>query len=61
MEQKIEIGDWGTHEHIYNHKEPLKVIGIREHELELQGDYSGGTHNVIQSDWLPREGFKLKK
>ena len=42
------------HRQVYNHREPLKIVGIRETELE--GDFSGGTHNVCQKDWLPIKG-----
>ncbi len=44
------------HRKVYNHCEPLKIVGIRETELELEGDFSGGTHNVCQKDWLPIKG-----
>ena len=44
------------HRSVYQHKEPLKIIGIKENELELEGDFSGGTHNIIQSNWLPIKG-----
>ena len=54
---KIELGMIVYHEDCYNGKEPLKVIGIRENEVELEGDYSGGTHNVCQRDWLPIKGI----
>lgn len=44
------------------------MVGITEDKLLLEGDYSGGTHNVCQRDWLPIKGtsrirnyaFKLK-
>jgi len=50
------------HEKIYDGKECMKVVGIRVGEVELEGDYSGGTHNVIQKDWLPIKGlFRLRK
>lgn len=50
------------HDTIYNGKEPMKIVGIREKTIELEGDYSGGTHNVIQKDWLPIKGaFRLRK
>lgn len=56
------------HRSVYEHKEPLKIKGITEDELLLEGDFSGGTHNVCQSSWLPIKGtsrifnhaFKLK-
>lgn len=50
------IGQIVYHRDVYAHKEPLKVVGIREYELELEGDYSGGTHNLIQKQWLPIKG-----
>jgi hypothetical protein len=42
----------------YNHGEVFTVVGIREDELELRGDWSGGTHNVDQTDWYPIEKCK---
>lgn len=33
--------------------EVFTVVGIRETELELNGDWSGGTHNVSQNTWYP--------
>jgi hypothetical protein len=39
-------------EGVYWGHEPFKVVGIRENQVELQGDFSGGTHNVSQRDWL---------
>ena len=53
---EIKIGDTVYHRSIYEHKEPLKVVGIIENSLLLEGDFSGGTHNVIQRDWLPLKG-----
>ena len=53
---KFEIGELVYHKDVYEHKEALKIVGIRETELELEGDYSGGTNNVIQKDWLPIKG-----
>ena len=50
------------HEKIYDGKECMRVVGIRHEEVELGGDYSGGTHNVTQKDWLPIKGlFRLRK
>lgn len=31
---------------------PFKVVGIRENSIEIQSDFSGGTHNVSQTDWV---------
>jgi len=66
-EEKFTYGDIVYHEKVYNYAEPLKVIGIIEDELCLEGDFSGGTHNVVQRDWMPIKGtskienFSLKK
>lgn len=42
-------------EAVYNGHEPLKVVGVRQHEVELEGDYSGGTHGGYQKEWVPLE------
>lgn len=47
------------HQDIYWGNEPLTVVGIRKDQVELQGDYSGGTHGVSQKDWLPLNGVLL--
>ena len=39
-------------EGVYKGHEPFKVVGIRENQVELEGDFSGGTHNVCQKDWF---------
>ena len=54
--QKLELGQTVYHRSVYGHKEPLKIVGILEDELLLEGDFSGGTHNVIQRDYLPIKG-----
>lgn len=49
------------HKEIYWGKEQMKIVGIREKEVELEGDFSGGTHNVCQKDWMPIKGLlKIK-
>jgi hypothetical protein len=53
----IKIGERVYHKDIYDGKELMKIVGIRETEVELEGDYSGGTHSVCQKDWLPIEGI----
>lgn len=60
--QRPQLKEQVFHESIYNGRELMTVIGIREHEIELRGDYSGGTHNVTQDAWLPILGsFRLRK
>jgi len=49
------------HKEIYNGNEKMKIVGIKENELLLEGDYSGGTHDVIQKDWMPIKGVFLNK
>ena len=66
--RSFQIGQTVYHRSVYEHKEPLKIVGILEDKLLLEGDYSGGTNNVCQRDWLPIKGtsriynhaFKLK-
>ena len=59
---QVALGQKVYHDSIYKGNEPLIVTGIRENELELEGDYSGGTHNVAQKDWLSIKGtFRKRK
>lgn len=53
----LKIGDIVYHKEVYNHKEPLKILGVTEIQILLEGDYSGGTHNVIQKSWMPLHGL----
>lgn len=62
IEQFPTLGMKVFHEKIYDGNECMTIIGIRKEEVELEGDYSGGTHNVIGKEWFPREGiFRLRK
>lgn len=54
--QPLKIGDTVYHRQVYEHKEALKVVGMTESQVLLEGDYSGGTHNVCQRSWLPLKG-----
>lgn len=47
------------HQDIYCGNERITVVGLRKDSVELQGDYSGGTHGVSQKDWLPLNGVLL--
>ena len=66
--RSLQIGQTVYHRNVYEHKVPLKIIEILEDKLLLEGDFSGGTNNVIQREWLPIKGtsriynhaFKLK-
>lgn len=58
--EKVEepaLGVTVFHEEIYGGMERMKIVGIRETEVELEGDYSGGTHAVNQKSWLPVKGL----
>jgi len=57
----LKLGQKVYHKDIYWGKEQMKVVGIREKEVELEGDYSGGTHNVCQKDWQTLKGVLLEK
>ncbi len=59
--RQIKLGATVYHEDVYDGRESLKVVGIREDELELEGDYSGGTHAVTQKSWLPLSGVMFNK
>lgn len=39
-------------EDVYHGHEPFKIVGIRENQVELKGDFSGGTNKVIKVDWV---------
>lgn len=58
---KIELGKIVYHKDIYWGREPMKIVGIRADEVELEGDYSGGTHAVCQKDWMPIEGLLFER
>lgn len=59
--EDIKLGMFVYHINLYDGHERMKVIGIREKQIELEGDYSGGTHNVCQSDWESREGIRFNR
>jgi hypothetical protein len=54
---EVKIGDTVTTDYYY-HREQFKVVGIRETELELHGDWSGGTHASTGTDWYPIDKCK---
>lgn len=48
------------HSEVYNGNEPLTVVGIKKHHVQLKGDYSGiGVDN--SSCWLPLDGVLIDK
>ena len=58
-----ELGMKVFHENIYNGHECMEVVGVRKKEVELEGDYSGGTQPyIIGKEWFPIDGlFQLRK
>jgi hypothetical protein len=55
----LRINQLVYHKDVYNGHEQMKIVGLREEEVELEGDWSGGTHNVCQRDWMSIEGVIL--
>ena len=58
---KLELGQIVYHNKIYWGTEPMKIVGLRENSVELEGDYSGGTHNVCQRSWMSMDGVLLER
>jgi hypothetical protein len=38
--------------------EIFEIIGERDSQIEVQGDFSAGTHNVCQSEWVDKVKIK---
>lgn len=54
------------HKDIYNGREQMTITGMKidtkgQLMVELEGDYSGGTHNVCQRDWHYADGLLYEK
>ena len=50
------------HKEIYKGKEQMTITGMKVDTkgklmVELEGDYSGGTHNVCQREWFYTDGL----
>jgi hypothetical protein len=50
------------HEEIYKGEESMTITGVKVDTkgklmVELEGDYSGGTHNVCQREWFYADGL----
>lgn len=62
MEQsEIRIGKKVYHKDVYDGGEEMEVVGIRATEVELRGDWSGGTHHTVGDCWMPIDGLLEKK
>lgn len=59
--EDLRINQLVYHKNIYDGHEQMRIVGLKETEVELEGDWSGGTHNVCQRDWMPLEGVLLTK
>ena len=46
---------------VYGSKEPLKIVGIREDQVELQGDYSGIGADSSAEWFKDEEAFVLRE
>ncbi len=57
---EIYLGQKVRHKDIYHGKETFKVIGLKKDEILVEGDFSGGTHNVLQESWIPIKGLILQ-
>lgn len=51
------IGQKAKHRELYNGKEVFEIIGFKQDEVLLKGDFSGGTHKVEQESWMPKKGL----
>ena len=52
----LKIGQHVYHRDIYEHGERMEITGLTNEKVELKGDYSGGTNNSIEKQWMPIEG-----
>lgn len=59
--EQLKIWQRVYHKDIYDGKERMEIVGIRKTEVELQGDYSGGTNNVVQKSWMPIVGLIISE
>lgn len=59
MPRELKLGQIVYHRDIYDHREEMKIVGLRETEVELEGDYSGGTHCSKGKQWKPIKGVSF--
>lgn len=60
MDKRIKLGATAYHVLHYDGNQEFEIVGIRKNEVELKGDWSGGTHHTVASDWVPIEGLIFK-
>lgn len=56
MKHNFQLGQIVYHRNVLYQQFLVVLYDYRENELELEGDYSGGTNNVCQKQWMPIEG-----
>lgn len=57
----LKLGMIVRHIDLFNGQEPFEIVGIRKTEVELLGDYSGGTHSVKQKSWMSISGLLFEE
>lgn len=57
---EVYLGQKARHKDLYNGKEVFEIVGIKKNEVLLEGDFSGGTHNVNQESWMPQKGLIIQ-
>lgn len=57
--QDLKIGMIVYHRDVYNYREALEIVSLKQNEMEVEGDLSGGTHAIRQKTWLPIDGASL--
>lgn len=57
--QDLKIGMTVYHRDVYNYREPLEIVSLTQNEMEVEGDFSGGTNVIRQRLWLPYDGTSL--
>ena len=64
-DSRLNLGQYVYHKDIYDGNERMKIVGdiideLGQRKLILEGDYSGGTNNVIQQDTYSLQGIIVK-
>ena len=60
LKSEITIGDIVIYPDAYDTEE-FEVVGIRKNELEICGDWSGGTHPIKASCWVDKNRVQFKR
>lgn len=60
-QEVLQLGMFVYHKDVYNGREQMKIVGLRENAVELEGDYSGGVMSTTDSNWESRSGILLKR